>query len=220
MKKVIMFLFCVFSAYHTMASDSLSLTVHEDKSFYSDGNIKSKYQYVNINGQILHGEYKEYYGNGSIKKKGDYSFNRRVGEWKYFDSSGVVTNIVSYEESSLKNKDRIYENNANIQKAFKEIEAIKASELPEPYLEPYVYDKTDDVKRGVATFIGVLQTIGGTLGLIITIVDANEELTIDVGQNQDPVTVKNEWVKMHTVCLSLSITAFISGISTILIAKR
>lgn len=66
------------------------------------------------------------------KKKGDYSFNRRVGEWKYFDSSGVVANIVSYEESPLKNENRIYENNANIQKAFKEIEAIKASEQPEP----------------------------------------------------------------------------------------
>ena len=41
------------------------------------------------NGQ-LHGDFMEFYPNGSVRSEGKYRKSKKVGRWKYYNTEGVL----------------------------------------------------------------------------------------------------------------------------------
>ena len=61
-------------------------------------------------GNLLHGKYKMYYPNGSLKVDGSYKMGLAEGEWKYWDSKGNLISTVKYKDNDVfyqKNRDSI-----------------------------------------------------------------------------------------------------------------
>lgn len=55
------------------------------KSYYSSGVIEKAYF---LDGEVKDGKYREYHENGELKIKGSYDDGKKIGIWKYYDSSG------------------------------------------------------------------------------------------------------------------------------------
>jgi hypothetical protein len=45
----------------------------------------------------LHGEYKSFHDNGTLKTEGNFFFNRRIGDWKIYDAMGEVITQRHYD---------------------------------------------------------------------------------------------------------------------------
>lgn len=194
-----------------------SLTLYTDTTYHSNNKIDIIFSYLKIDGKILHGPYKSYYENGSIKIKGNYFLGQRERLWKFFNETGELVDEKEYENSSVKLKDNpVSTDEANKINAIKtEIEKLsdKIAYMDSNIGKELYSNKKNAIKTG-GTIIGVFEILGGTLGLIFTIADANSEYKIN-GEKY-----KNEWQKMHTVCLTLSISSFFAGISSIIISQK
>ena len=81
-------------------------TYYESGKLFSSGNINFKgYQEevlyfspkkiiiktANYKDGLLHGKYKEFYENNTIKAKGQYNLGEKSGKWQYFDKEGKKT---------------------------------------------------------------------------------------------------------------------------------
>lgn len=49
----------------------------------------------------FHGDYKEWYPNGTLWKQGTYDENKRVGEWKWWSNGGELVKHALYNQSGL-----------------------------------------------------------------------------------------------------------------------
>lgn len=67
--------------------------------FYSNGKVKKKFTSDVLN--TMYDEYIEYFDNGKIKTYGKYQVDRRVGEWKWYNSDGSLASTEKYRINKL-----------------------------------------------------------------------------------------------------------------------
>ncbi|MFN7119112.1 MAG: energy transducer TonB [Saprospiraceae bacterium] len=64
--------------------------------YYKSDVIKEEYYVLKKNSYIKHGVFRSYYDNGIIKESGEFSMNKRNGEWKEYGTDGKVKRIIRY----------------------------------------------------------------------------------------------------------------------------
>ncbi len=64
--------------------------------YYKSNVIKEEYYVLKKNSYIKHGVFRSYYDNGIIKESGEFSMNKRNGEWKEYGTDGKVKRIIRY----------------------------------------------------------------------------------------------------------------------------
>ena len=74
--------------------DKNSDGIHE--TFYPSSKIHEKYDMVNCD---IHGSYGAWYENGKLKAEGKYQFNKKEGQWRYWESDGSGY-IINYREGN------------------------------------------------------------------------------------------------------------------------
>ena len=92
--------------YHENGNPEDISTFHDNELigmqvFYS--NKQSAYSKLsNLNGN-LHGPYISYYENGRIEVSGYYEKGHKIGSWKWYDSSGILTKERTYKNLEVTN---------------------------------------------------------------------------------------------------------------------
>lgn len=72
---------------------TLGVIPWEDKEYYDNGKLKSKFTY---RGLWLNGPYKKYYENGKLKEKGNYLFDKKDGPCKKYNKYGIPVEECNY----------------------------------------------------------------------------------------------------------------------------
>jgi len=80
----------------------------------------------NYKDSVLHGEFKEFFSNGKLKKSGFYSKGLKTGEWQEFDMNGILVGKVRYKDGlphgwayaynskGIKISDTLYQNGVSL----------------------------------------------------------------------------------------------------------
>ena len=50
------------------------------------------------NGQLFHGDYKEFFKDGSVSNEGEYEHGSKSGEWKYYFAGGLLKSVGNFVE--------------------------------------------------------------------------------------------------------------------------
>lgn len=76
----------------------------EWKFFYPNG----KYLGLNVffEGE-KNGKIEKYYENGQLEFEGQYKNDRKIGEWKWFDESGNIIDVQTYDGTQIEKSDSV-----------------------------------------------------------------------------------------------------------------
>ncbi|OFY66102.1 MAG: hypothetical protein A3H98_11915 [Bacteroidetes bacterium RIFCSPLOWO2_02_FULL_36_8] len=71
----------------------------EDALYYWTANEKIQTTRGDYDGKLLHGIYKEFYFNNSLKQKGKFNRGKKTGIWKSWHSNGEIRQIARWRNS-------------------------------------------------------------------------------------------------------------------------
>lgn len=93
--------------------------IHIEENYYRNGSLKEKYEFF-VNDEtklVFHGDYKEYYSNGNLKKQGTFKKGYKSGEWIFYYENGIVESRRIFDSNNYgysEGKQIFYYDNGNV----------------------------------------------------------------------------------------------------------
>ena len=82
-----------------------------------DGYKEGEWKFFYPNGKYLgltvffegekNGKIEKYYENGQLEFEGQYKNDRKIGEWKWFDESGNIIDVQTYDGTQIEKSDSV-----------------------------------------------------------------------------------------------------------------
>jgi len=73
--------------------------------YYKDTIIQAQSTY---HGKLLHGDYREFFSNWKPKVMGKFYYGKKVGEWKFWDDSGIIRKTSHWNNGQKTGLFRLY----------------------------------------------------------------------------------------------------------------
>ncbi len=82
-------------------------TLFNVESYYESGKLRSKVHFKDEALTILEGSAKYYYENGNLDAEGNFSSNKRNGEWIFFFNTGLPSGRIFFKDGKIDTSDKM-----------------------------------------------------------------------------------------------------------------